>query len=195
MKGFAWASALSELVELDIKTVDEPAARAVGCKLLVVVATQIELKLGAGDCDLTHHTAENGTGGRFRTSIHAGSRGADFDPFHTGQDGLLEHLPDGCSRDLVVPIAEELDVQPVQLIQHFQEVAYRTRQAVTSPDQDDIEPAARKSVAGAVSNPSIPISTRSVNDCLHFAGKLAGEMVQYLANERDTPNRRVAPRQ
>jgi len=34
------------------------------------------------------------------------------------------------------------DVEPVQLVQHLQEMSNRTRQAVTGPDQDDIKTAA-----------------------------------------------------
>jgi len=38
--------------------------------------------------------------------------------------------------------ADELDVEPVELIQHFQEVTSRPSDAITRPDQDGIEPAA-----------------------------------------------------
>ena len=38
--------------------------------------------------------------------------------------------------------ADELDVQPVQLVQDFEEVLRRPGDPVASPDQDDIEPAA-----------------------------------------------------
>ncbi len=38
--------------------------------------------------------------------------------------------------------ADELDVQPVQLVQHLEEVLRRPGDTVTGPDQDDIELAA-----------------------------------------------------
>ena len=39
----------------------------------------------------------------------------------------------------VFPEADELDAEPVQFVQCFQQVAYRPRQAVESPDQDHIK--------------------------------------------------------
>ena len=38
--------------------------------------------------------------------------------------------------------ADELDVEPVQLVEHFEEVLHRSGDPVRSPDQDDIEAAA-----------------------------------------------------
>jgi hypothetical protein len=42
----------------------------------------------------------------------------------------------------LLPEADVLDVQPVQFIQHFQEVTHTPGQAIASPDQDNIEAAA-----------------------------------------------------
>ena len=38
--------------------------------------------------------------------------------------------------------ADELDVEPVQLVEHFKEVLHRTGDPIRSPDQDHIELAA-----------------------------------------------------
>lgn len=42
----------------------------------------------------------------------------------------------------LLPEADELDVQPVQFIQHFQEVTHAPGQSIAGPDQHDIEVAA-----------------------------------------------------
>jgi hypothetical protein len=46
--------ALAELVELVVKAANEVAGGAVGDELLVLPAAQVELELGARDCDITH---------------------------------------------------------------------------------------------------------------------------------------------
>ena len=38
--------------------------------------------------------------------------------------------------------ADELDVEMVELVEHFQKVLHRASNAVEGPDQHDIEPAA-----------------------------------------------------
>ena len=62
------------------------------------------------------------------------------------------------------------DVEPVQLVQHLQEMSNRTRQAVTGPDQDDIKTAA----AGLGHH---PIQTGTL--CLDAADPV-GVLVHYL---------------
>ena len=42
----------------------------------------------------------------------------------------------------IFPEGEELDLQPVQFIEHFEEVLHRPGDPVAGPDQNDIEPAA-----------------------------------------------------
>ena len=50
--------------------------------------------------------------------------------------------PSGPPVSIVLAEADELDVEPVQLVEHFEEVPDRSGDPIEGPDQDDIEAAA-----------------------------------------------------
>ena len=75
---------------------------------------------------------------------HAGSHPLDDQRSLQFRDGADDDH-DGAAQwtagiDLLAE-ADELDAEPVHLIQHFEEMPYRSRDPIRSPDQDDIEAA------------------------------------------------------
>jgi hypothetical protein len=64
-----------------------------------------------------------------QVALEFSDRADDYDYGPAQQAGCVDLLTE----------ADELDVEPVQLVQHLQEVLYRTGDSIGSPDQDNIE--------------------------------------------------------
>jgi len=82
----------------------------------------------------------------------------------------------------LLPEADELDVEPVQLIEHFEEVLRGPGDSVTSPDQDDVELAAAGVTHQGVE--SRPAGLRTADPVLvlflYLVVALSGQLVEVV---------------
>src|SRR5450755_2888392 len=59
--------------------------------------------------------------------------------FGNGGDDYNHGAAQGAARVEILPEADELDIEPVQFVQDFEEVLGGTSESVAGPDQHDIE--------------------------------------------------------
>lgn len=112
--------------------------------------------MGLGDLGQTHAAgsiAENGRSVDIEwtaADVSAFELGAPHAGAHPLDDKISFQLGDGADDDdhgaaewtagiEIFPEADVLDVQPVQLVEDFEEVTSRSGQPIAGPDQDDIE--------------------------------------------------------